>query len=129
MAGDVERSDSTAEGSGGGLDRLMQTEECLQAVLAQAEEKAALIRAEALAAIEAAEGRFEQEAAQARKALESRVAAESKAELMRIECEYQAQKAALEGISDAQVGELAEMVVRRLWGEAPAPADASESSA
>lgn len=129
MAGGSERSDIAAESSGGGLDRLMQTEQRLQDVLAQAEEQAVLIRADALAAVEAAEGRFEQEAADTRKALEDRVTVESQAELLRIEREYQAQKAALEGIADTQVRELADMVVRRLWGQAPAPADMPEPTA
>lgn len=129
MAGGVERSDTTAENSGGGLDRLMQTEERLQAVLSRAGEQAALIRAEALAAVEAAEGRFAQEAADARKALEELVSTESAAELLCIEHEYAAQKAALEGITETQVRELADLVVRHLLGEAPAPADAPESTA
>ena len=114
MAGDAGRRDTTPVASGGDLDRLVQTEQRLQGVLAASEAEAARILAEAQASVAALRQEFERELTAALEALDERVAAEGRAEIERIEREFAAEKAALEAVSDAQVEQLADLVVQRL---------------
>ncbi len=117
MAGGEGRPDTTASVSGGDLDRLMQTEQRLQAMVAESEVEIARIRAAAQEAVEVARAHHARELADALQAMESRVAAEGDADLRRIASEYQAERVAFESISDAEVGELAQVVIRRLLSE------------
>ncbi len=117
MAGGEGRPGATASVSGGDLDRLMQTEQRLQAVVAECEVEVARIRAAAQEAAEAARVQHEGELAAALQALEERVTAEGHAEVHRLESRYRAEKIAFDGISADQVAELAGVVIRRLLGE------------
>jgi len=91
----------------------MQTEQRLQAVVAECEVEVARIRAAAQEAAEAARVQHEGELAAALQALEERV----HAEVHRLESKYRAEKIAFDGVSADQVAELAGGGIRRLLGE------------
>jgi len=127
MAGGAGREDTTSVASGGDLDRLVQTEERLQEVLAASEAEAARIGAAARESVDALHRDFELGLAKALQVLEEDLAEERRAEIDRIEREYEVEKVALETISGTHIEELATVVVRRLLARAHGSAEGEVS--
>jgi len=114
LARGEKRLEAAAPVSGGDLDRLMQAEERLQAMLTAAESAAAGQVAEARRTNEQALGEFEEQLATALRALEARVAAGRDTELASIQQRFAAEAARFREVPGERVRQIAALLLEHL---------------